>query len=70
MRKRLLVSVVFGMAGLAAGLPIGDRLGLSAAQALIACTAAGMFIGYLLSIFLDIFMSSSTASSDSASPEN
>jgi hypothetical protein len=56
MRKRLLVAAVFTAAGLAIALPVGDRFGLSAVQALIACGAAGAFIGYMVSIFLDIFL--------------
>lgn len=55
MRKRLLVSSVFGALGLATALPLGDRLGLTALQALIAFSIAGVFIGYVLTIFLDIF---------------
>jgi hypothetical protein len=58
MRKRLLVAAVFTAAGLAIALPIGDRFGLGVAQALIGCGAAGAFIGYMVSIFLDIFLAS------------
>jgi hypothetical protein len=57
MRKRLLICLVFGATGLAAALPIGDRLGISALQALIGCAAAGVLVGYLVSVFLDIFLS-------------
>ena len=60
MRKRLLVSFVFGALGLATALPLGDRLGLTTIQALIAFSAAGLFIGYVLTIFLDVFTSSTT----------
>jgi len=56
MRKRLLVAGVFAAAGLAVALPIGDRFGLSVVQALIGCGAAGAFLGYVVSIFLDIFI--------------
>lgn len=59
MRKRLLVAVVFAAAGLAIAIPLGDRFGFSAAQALIVCGAAGAFVGYVVSIFLDIFLTSS-----------
>jgi hypothetical protein len=67
MRKRLLVSVTFCAVGLAAALPIGDQLGLSAPVALIGCGAGGLFIGYALSMFLDIFLidSHDTSSSES-----
>lgn len=65
MRKRLLVSFVFGALGLATALPLGDRLGLSTVQAMIAFSMAGLFIGYVLTIFLDIFATSTTVE-----PEN
>ncbi len=67
MRKRLLVSFVFGALGLATALPLGDRLGLTALQALIAFSLAGIFIGYLLTIFLDIF---SNATGNTTETEN
>ena len=65
MRKRLLVSFVFGALGLATALPLGDRLGLTTIQAVIAFSAAGLFIGYVLTIFLDVFTSTTTTE-----PEN
>jgi hypothetical protein len=58
MRKRLLVALVFAAAGLAAGVPLGDRFGYGPVQSLIACGAAGAFLGYVISIFLDIFLTS------------
>jgi len=58
MRKRLLVTLVLGAAGLAVALPIGDRLGLAPWQALIACSVAGILLGWVVSVFLDIFVSS------------
>jgi len=61
MRKRLLVAVVFGAAGLAIGIPLGDRFGYGPVQSLIACGAAGAFLGYLISIFLDIFLTNAHA---------
>ena len=60
MRKRLLVSFVFGALGLATALPLGDRLGLTTIQAMIAFSAAGLFIGYVVTIFLDVFSGSTT----------
>ena len=60
MRKRLLVSFVFGALGLATALPLGDRVGLTPVQAMIAFSVAGLFIGYVVTIFLDIFTSSTT----------
>jgi hypothetical protein len=59
MRKRLLVAAVFTAAGLAVALPLGDWVGLGPVQALIACGAGGAFLGYVVSIFLDIFLTSS-----------
>jgi len=56
MRKRLLVALVFAAAGLAAGIPVGDHFGLSPVQSLVACGAAGAALGYVISIFLDIFL--------------
>jgi hypothetical protein len=58
MRKRLLVAVVFAAAGLAVAVPLGDRFGFVPTQALIGCGAAGAFVGYVVSIFLDIFLTS------------
>jgi hypothetical protein len=59
MRKRLLVAAVFAAAGLAAAIPLGDMFGLGHLQALICGGAAGAFLGYVISIFLDIFLTSS-----------
>ncbi|MGP0071164.1 MAG: hypothetical protein ACLPWF_04430 [Bryobacteraceae bacterium] len=56
MRKRLLVASVFAAAGCAVAIPLGDRLGYGPIQSLIGCGAAGAFLGYVLSIFLDIFL--------------
>ncbi len=59
MRKRLLVASVFAAAGLAVGIPLGDKFGYGPVQSLIACGAAGAFLGYVISIFLDIFLANS-----------
>lgn len=56
MRKRLLVAVVFAAAGLAVAVPLGDYFGYGTVQSLIACGAGGAFVGYVVSIFLDIFL--------------
>jgi hypothetical protein len=50
---------VFAAVGLAVALPLGDRLGFGTVQSLVACGAAGAFVGYVVSIFLDIFLSNS-----------
>ena len=62
MRKRLLVALVFAAAGLAVAVPVGDRFGYGLAQSLIGCGAAGAFLGYVISIFLDIFLTNSHTS--------
>jgi hypothetical protein len=59
MRKRLLVAAVFAAAGLAAAIPLGDMFGLGHIQSLISGGAAGAFLGYVVSIFLDIFLTTS-----------
>jgi hypothetical protein len=59
MRKRLLVAFVFAAAGLAVAIPLGDRFGYGPVQSLIGGGAAGAFLGYVLSIFLDIFLTNS-----------
>jgi len=62
MRKRLLVASVFAAAGLAVAVPLADRLGFGTVQSLIGCGAGGAFLGYVLSIFLDIFLTTSHTS--------
>jgi|HubBroStandDraft_6_1064221.scaffolds.fasta_scaffold2630618_2 hypothetical protein len=62
MRKRLLVALVFAAAGLAVAMPVGDRFGYGPVQSLIGGGAAGAFIGYVLSIFLDVFLPKGQAS--------
>jgi hypothetical protein len=64
MRKRLLVSFVFGALGLATAVPLGDHIGLTLIQAMIAFSMAGMFIGYVVTIFLDIFTTTSTTETE------
>ncbi len=59
MRKRLLVASVFSAAALTVALPLGERFGFGPVQSLIGCGAAGAFLGYVVSIFLDIFLTSS-----------
>ncbi len=61
MRKRLLVACVFAAAGLAVAVPLGDRFGYGMAQSLICGGAGGAFLGYVVSIFLDIFLTNSHA---------
>jgi hypothetical protein len=67
MRKRLLVSVAFAAVGLAAALPVGEKLELSAPVALIGFGLGGLLIGYALSMFLDVFLANA---SDNTTPES
>ena len=67
MRKLLLVSVAFASVGLAAALPVGDQLGLPAPVALVGFGLGGLFVGYALSMFLDIFLTNSSDTSNSES---
>jgi hypothetical protein len=67
MRKRLLVSVAFAAVGLAAALPVGDQFGLPAPISLIGFGSGGLFIGYALSMFLDVFLANSN---DNTTPES
>jgi hypothetical protein len=62
MRKRLLVALVFAAAGLAVAIPVGDRFGFGPVVSLIACGAAGAALGYVISIFLDIFLPNASQS--------
>lgn len=53
---------VFAAAGLAVAIPLGEKLGYGPAPSLIGCAAAGAFLGYVVSIFLDIFLTGSHTS--------
>lgn len=37
-------------------IPLGEKLGYGPVPSLVACGAGGAFIGYVVSIFLDIFL--------------
>ncbi len=54
--------MVFAAAGLAVAVPVGDRFGYGPVQSLIGCGAAGAFAGYVVSIFLDVFLPKDHAS--------
>jgi hypothetical protein len=62
MRKRLLVALVFAAAGLAVSVPLGDRFGLGLVQSLAAGFGGGAALGYVISIFLDIFITNAHTS--------
>jgi uncharacterized membrane protein YjjB (DUF3815 family) len=64
MRKRLLVASVFAVAGLAVAIPLGDHFGYGTVQSLVGGAAGGAFLGYVVSIFLDIFLATTTATSE------
>jgi len=70
MRKRLLVSVACAAVGLAAALPVGDQLGLPAPVALIGFGVGGLLVGYALSMFLDVFLTSTSSDATSSDAEN
>ena len=56
MRKRLLVCGAFGLLGLAAGIPISDYFGIGIGQAFGLCAGAGLALGYVISIMVDVFL--------------
>ncbi len=62
MRKRLLLCLAFAVVGLAVGPLLGGLVGLSGIPALLGCTAVGGILGYLVSIFLDVFVTNAGAS--------
>jgi uncharacterized membrane protein len=55
MRKRFLVSIVGGIIGLALSVPLTDTLGVSQTLALVSCSIAGIVVGYVASIFWEVF---------------
>jgi hypothetical protein len=55
-RKRLLVCGAFGLLGLAAGIPVSDYFGIGIAPAFGACAGAGLVLGYVVSIMVDVFL--------------
>lgn len=61
MRIRLLAALVGGAVGLAVALafPIGSGLGLTPVWATTACTLAGLAVGYLATVLLDVFQTPS-----------
>jgi hypothetical protein len=51
--------LVFAAAGLAVAVPLGDHFGYGPVQSMIGGGAAGAFVGYVVSIFLDVFLTNS-----------
>jgi hypothetical protein len=56
MKKRLLLAATFGVLGLATSLALADRFAISSVQAMIFGAAAGAFVGYVLGILFDVFL--------------
>ena len=56
MRKRLIASLAFGVVGLLAAVPVSTRFDVTLPIALIACSIAGMMIGYAISIVVDVMI--------------
>ena len=55
MRTRLLACLAGCLLGAVAAFPINDKLGMNPSVALIACSMVGLGLGYVVSIFFDIF---------------
>lgn len=55
MQTRLLACIAGGLLGVALTSTINGGLGLSPTLALIACSSAGVAIGYVVSILYDVF---------------
>jgi len=64
MRRRLLVCLAFGLLGLLCAFPVSDRLGVDLPWAFAGSAAAGIVLGYLVSIMCDVFFG------DTGEPEN
>jgi hypothetical protein len=46
----------FGIVGLLAAVPLSSRLNIGLQWSFLACLMGGVAAGYLLSIFLDVFL--------------
>ena len=58
MKARLIACLAGGIGGVAVASPLNSNLGLSPAVAYLACTAGGLALGYVASIFFDVFTAS------------
>lgn len=65
MRTRLLACLAGGFLGVVVASPISQSLNVSLTLVLIACALLGLALGYVVSIFFDVF----TASSEEQSVE-
>jgi hypothetical protein len=55
MRRRLLVCLTFALLGLLVAFPISDHLSVDLTWALAGSAAAGLVLGYFVSIMCDVF---------------
>ncbi len=67
MRTRLIACLVGGLLGALVATPVNSTLGLNPMLALVACSLAGVAVGYVASIFFHIF--TANADDQPASPE-
>ena len=58
MRTRLLACVAGGLLGAVVASPVNGSIGLDPMVALIACSTIGLALGYVASMFVDVFSSS------------
>lgn len=58
MRTRLLACLAGGLLGVAVALPVEQSLALSPTIALIGCPLLGAALGYVVSMFFDVFTAS------------
>lgn len=65
MQTRLLACLAGGLLGVALASTINDSLGLSPTLAVIACSSAGVGIGYMVSILFDVFAGAGKSEIDS-----
>lgn len=63
MQTRLLACAAGGLLGIAVASSINGSLGLSPTLALVACTTAGVGVGYVVSILYDVFAGSESTNS-------
>ena len=69
MRTRLLACLAGGCLGVTVAVPIGNTFGVSPTVALIACSMLGLGLGYVVSMFFDIFAVSAEDESVESSAE-
>jgi hypothetical protein len=55
MRKRLIVCIAGGLAGIVLAFPLNSSLELPRSVATVGCSLAGAVIGYLVSVLIEVF---------------